>query len=53
MFLKCDVSYGTRSFFELAKDIQKTLIVFGGSCDSTIKPIAESVQFFNLTLVKH
>lgn len=49
----CDVSYGTRSFFELAKDIQRTLIVFGGSCDSTIKPIAESVQFFNLTMLSY
>ena len=48
---KCDVSYGTRSFFELAKETKSTLFMFEGLCDSTIKPIAESVQFFNLTLV--
>ncbi len=29
------------------------MLVFGGSCDSTIKPIAESVQYFNLTMVKY
>nr|QVK45717.1 G protein-coupled receptor [Proales similis] len=49
----CDVSYGTRSFFELAKDTRRTLMVFGGSCDTTIKPIAESVKFFNLTLLSY
>ena len=50
---KCDVSYGTRSFFELAKNTSRTLLVFGGSCDSTIKPIAESVQYFNLTMLSY
>lgn len=48
---KCDVSYGTRSFFELAKNVKSTLFVFEGSCESTIKPIAESVEFFNITLL--
>jgi hypothetical protein len=48
---KCHVSYGTRSFFEFAKDTSSTLMAFGGSCDSTIKPIAESAQFFNMTYV--
>ncbi|CAF0720835.1 unnamed protein product [Brachionus calyciflorus] len=50
---RCDVAYGTNSFFELVKDIKRTLLVFIGSCESTIKPIAESVQFFNLTLLSY
>jgi hypothetical protein len=48
---KCDVSYGTQSFFELAKNNHQTLMIFGGSCDSSTKSIAESVQYFNLTMV--
>lgn len=50
---KCEVSHGTRSYFELAKKNRQTLALFGGSCDTTIKPIAESVPFFNLTLLSY
>lgn len=49
---KCEISHGTRSYFELAKDNHQMLVLFGGSCETTIKPIAESVPFFNLTLVR-
>ena len=48
--MKCDIAYGTKSFFDFANDTKSTLLMFGGSCD-ILQPIAESVKFFNLTLV--
>ena len=50
LFIKCDIAYGTKSFFDYANETQSTLLMFGGSCD-ILQQIAESVKFFNLTIV--
>lgn len=45
------MAIATKSMFDALQSQSDAVFVYGGYCDSVVKPIAESISYFNLSQV--